>query len=69
MTLIDEFSVVLQQTKPHFINVDAEVCEQIAEDFAISFAKWFALHHTEEVFYEENYTKEMLDKFKKEKGL
>ena len=44
-------------------------CEKIVEDFAIGFAEWFALNHTEEVFYEENYTEEMLGKYKKEKGL
>ena len=49
--------------------VFAGECEKIAEDFAIGFAKWFALNHTEEVFYEDNYTKEMLEKYKKEKGL
>lgn len=49
-------------------NIVPEV-EKITEDFAVGFAKWFALNHTEEVFYEDNYTEEMLEKYKKEKGL
>ena len=40
-----------------------------ADDYAIEFAEWFVLRYTEEVFYGENYTKELLEIFKKEKGL
>jgi hypothetical protein len=39
----------------------------IAEEFAIEFAEWFILNHTEEVFYNENYTKQLLEIYKKEK--
>ena len=43
--------------------------EQISDEFAIGFAEWFVLNYTEKVFYEENYTKELLEIYKKEKGL
>ena len=41
----------------------------IADEFAIGFADWIVLNYTEKVFYEEGYTKELLEIYKKEKGL
>lgn len=43
--------------------------EQIADDYAIEFAEWFVLRYTEAVFYRESYTEDLLEEFKKEKGL
>lgn len=40
MVLKEKFSAVLHQTKPHFVDVDADVCEQIADEFSIGFAEW-----------------------------
>ena len=48
---------------------EAEKCEQIADEFAIEFANWFVLRYTEAVFYREDYTEDLLEEFKKEKGL
>lgn len=42
---------------------------EIADDYAIGFAQWFICYYTEEAFYEKNYIKEMLETYKKEKGL
>lgn len=42
---------------------------KIADDFSIGFAEWFVLNYTEEVFYEDNYTKELLEIYKKENNL
>ena len=42
----------------------ANECYEVAEEFAIGFAEWFVLNYTEEVFYEENYTKELLEIYK-----
>jgi hypothetical protein len=47
----------------------AEECEKVADDFAIGFADWFFLNYTEEVFYDEDYTKKQLEIYKKEKAL
>tara|TARA_R110000868_G_scaffold404243_1_gene682197 strand:+ start:555 stop:764 length:210 start_codon:yes stop_codon:yes gene_type:complete len=49
--------------------VSAENCEDVADEFAIGFAEWFASNYTEEIFYKENYTKELLEIYKTEKGL
>jgi hypothetical protein len=49
--------------------VSAENCEDVADEFAIGFASWFILYYREEAFYNENYIKEMLEIYKKEKGL
>jgi hypothetical protein len=50
-------------------NEGAEWQKTEMEYFAIAFAEWFICHYTEEAFYEENYTKEILEKYKQEKGL
>ena len=42
-----------------------KMIESIADDFAIGFAEWFVLNYTEEVFYKEDYTKELLEIYKK----
>jgi hypothetical protein len=44
----------------------AHACEQIADDYAIEFAVWF-IEHKE--FNKSKTTKELLEIFKKEKGL
>ena len=54
------------------------VCEEIikwqqersySEEDMIGFAEWFVLNYTEKVFYEENYTKKLLEIYKKENEL
>ena len=35
------------------------------EYFIVEFASWFVCHYTEEAFYNKNYIKEMLEKYKK----
>jgi hypothetical protein len=48
---------------------DAEQLVKIADDFAIDFADWFFFNYTEEVFYDNDYTKKQLEIYKIEKGL
>ena len=54
-----------------FENIDKVIDSQeiIADEFAIGFAEWFVLNYTEKVFYEKNYTKELLETYKKAQGL
>lgn len=64
MTLNEKFLAVLHQTKPHFVNVDADICEQIADDFAVGFSEWNYKHGR---FIQENLTtKQLLEIYKKE---
>jgi hypothetical protein len=49
--------------KPYF---QAEECEKIADDYAIDFAKWVQFHSELWIKYK---TSELLEIYKKEKGL
>lgn len=46
-----------------------EQCVEIAEEFAIGFLQWFICYYTGKAFYEKKYIKELLEIYKKEKGL
>jgi hypothetical protein len=50
-------------------NEGAEWQKTEMEYFIVKFTSWFVCHYTEEAFYNENYIKEMLKKYKKEKEL
>ena len=67
MTLKEKFKQWLD-TDPRVQIRDVQL-EIIADEFAIGFAEWFVLNYTEKVFYQENYTKELLEIYKKEKRL
>lgn len=41
----------------------------LRDEFAIDFASWFICYYTEQAFYDKDYIKEMLEKYKKERGL
>ena len=47
----------------------ANRCEQIADNYAIEFAEWLVIRYNEDIIYDEYSTKELLEIFKKEKGL
>jgi hypothetical protein len=47
----------------------AESCEVIADEFAIGFAEWLVIMYNEDIIYDEYTTKELLEIYKKEKGL
>lgn len=66
MTLNEKYCDLLNNDEGFDNQLLADRCEFMAEKFAIGFAKWLALNHTEEVFYEDNYTEEMLEKYKKD---
>jgi hypothetical protein len=72
MTLKDKLLAIIEQTKPHWYKVDAESCEQIADEFAIGFAIWIMKTDKE---YDvkstdtEGIIKELLEIYKKEKRL
>ena len=64
MTLKERFK---QFIYPNHIHIN-EISDW-TDTFAIEFANWFVLRYTEAVFYRENYTEDLLEEFKKEKGL
>jgi len=47
----------------------AENCEKIADEFAIGFAEWLLIIYNEDIIYDAYTTKELLEIYKKEKGL
>jgi hypothetical protein len=69
MTLREKFEKVLKNSKPHFLKFDINDCIEIYDDFAIKFAEWLVIIYNEDVIYSEYNTKELLEIFKKEKGL
>lgn len=58
------------QNEEYLDHEEAEMCEKIADDFAIEFINWLSFN---DLFYSiqfgNNSTKELLEIFKKEKGL
>lgn len=44
-------------------------CEEIADNYAIEFAEWLVIRYNEDIIYDEYTTDELLEIFKKEKGL
>lgn len=64
MTLEEKFEVV-EYGHINFL----EGLVEVADEFAIGFASWFILYYREEAFYNESYIEEMLEIYKKEKGL
>jgi hypothetical protein len=68
MNLKEKFNSKLVEVKqalykPYF---QAEECEKIADDYAIDFAKWVQFHSELWIKYK---TSELLEIYKKEKGL
>ena len=49
--------------------VDVNIAEKIAEEFAIGFGEWLVIQYNEDTIYSEYTTKELLEVYKKEKGL
>ncbi len=81
MTLLEKFEEFTEQKSYERANYDAQECEQIADDYAIEFAEWcmetenkLGYHEGKREWYVWNLdkwlsTKELLEIFKKEKGL
>ena len=66
MTLKEKFSLILMQ----FWASDWEgQCAQVADEFAIGFAEWLVIRYNEDIIFDEYTTKELLEIYKKEKGL
>lgn len=75
MTLIEKFKrlKISQKNTTATLNIDldtAKECEQIADDYAIEFAEWININYFVYNTWEQSKTiKELLEIFKKEKGL
>lgn len=75
MTLKEKFETKNSIDTTNEAKAFAKECEQIADKYAIEFAEWLILkcdyqqHGVWEIFGEEYYQKELLEIFKKEKGL
>jgi len=67
MTLKEKFEQFTEQKSYDKKNYNAEECEQIADEYAIEFAEW-AIDYSFNGMYS-NDVKELLEEFKKEKGL
>jgi hypothetical protein len=68
MTLKERFEQFTEQKSYDKKNYNAEECEQIADDYAISFAKWIIINcnHKKMEYLD---LKELLEMFKSEKKL
>jgi hypothetical protein len=75
MTLKERFEQFTEQKSYDKKNYNAEECEQIADDYAIEFAEWVEKLRDSDIdslgyaFWLDNTTKELLEIFKKERGL
>jgi hypothetical protein len=48
---------------------DYDECEKIADEFAIGFAEWLLIIYNEDIIYDAYSKEELLEIYKKEKGL
>ena len=67
MTLKEKFKQWLD-TEPR-VQIREVPLETIADEFAIEFAEWLVIIYNEDIIYDEYTTKELLEIYKKEKGL
>ena len=65
MTLKEKFAESFESNQGFFIYNS----EKIADDYAIEFAEWLVIRYNEDIIYDEYTTDELLEIFKKEKGL
>jgi hypothetical protein len=66
MTLKEKINNALFYIEP---KISLIKCEEIIDEFAIGFAKWLVIRYNEDIIYDEYTTKELLEIYKKEKGL
>ena len=69
MTLNDKYCDLIDNDNGYDNQLHANRCEQIAEEFAIGFADWIANGHSFVDDVGPSTTKELLETYKKEKGL
>ncbi len=69
MKLKEKFEKVLKNSKPHFLKFDTNDCIEICDNFAIKFAEWLVIRYNEDIIFDEYTSKELLEIYKKEKGL
>ena len=67
MTLKEKFKQWLD-TEPR-VQIREVPLETIADEVAIEFAEWLVIIYNEDIIYDEYTTKELLEIYKKEKGL
>jgi len=68
MKLIERFLKLYPHQTENYLDIDeAILCEKIADDFAIGFAEWF--DDLREDYCKDYMVKELLEIYKKEKGL
>lgn len=65
MTLKEKFIDAFKSGK----RFDIKNAEIIADEYAIEFAEWLVIQYNQDTIYSEYITKELLEIFKKEKGL
>ena len=75
MKLNEKFAEIITCTEIEGCSKQSDDCEKIANDIAIEVAKWLVTEETEELIFDrmqediENTYEELLEIFKKEKGL
>lgn len=56
-------------TKEQIIEIAKEMESRQKDEFAIGFAEWLVIRYNEDIIFDEYTTKELLEIYKKEKGL
>jgi hypothetical protein len=69
MTLKEKFEQYAKEEMWRTRNYNAEECELIADEFAIEFAEWIRVCKLKGRPYDFENTQELLEIYKKEKGL
>ena len=69
MTLKEKFEQYAKEEIWRTRNYNAEECEEIADEFAIGFAEWLIYIYKEGILYHSHSNEELLEIYKKEKGL
>jgi hypothetical protein len=69
MTLKEKFEQYAKEEIWRTRNYNAEECELIADEFAIGFAEWLLIIYNEDIIYDAYSKEELLEIYKKEKGL
>jgi hypothetical protein len=71
MTLKEKFDnpIIRHDLGRNEIEETKEQCVEIADEFAIGFAEWLLIIYNEDIIYDAYTKKELLEIYKKEKGL
>ncbi len=66
---IVEVLIKMKDDDFYFKNYAPQIIDSYTDEFAIGFAEWLVIRYNEDIIFDEYTTKELLEIYKKEKGL